>query len=336
MTVVMPLLLATTAPDAEAQGGSVGFQRLSVADAADKPLELGIWYPTEASATPQRLELYSQTVAPDAPIGRGASRLPLVVISHGTGGSLGGHHDTALALASAGFIAAAVTHTGDNFRDQSYAGTPRQMTERPRHVSRVVDFLIGEWAGRDRLDAARIGIFGFSAGGFTALVSLGAKPDLARIGPHCREHPEDWVCQFVRGRPESAASGAPATTPPPAWIHDARLKAGVVAAPAVGFTFAGDALKGVNAPIQLWRAAEDRILPHPWHAEVVRTGLPNPPDYRVVPNAGHFAFLAPCSPALAAQVPPICTDAPGFDRMAFHAEFNNAAIAFFSERLGRP
>ncbi len=335
--LALPLLLATAALDGPAFGGPVGFQRLTIADPADRPLELGIWYPSDAPATPQPLELYRQIVAPDAPVAAGAAaRLPVVVISHGTGGSLGGHHDTALALAEAGFVVAAPTHTGDNFRDQSYAGTSRQMTERPRHVVRVVDYLLGEWPGRVRLDAARIGMFGFSAGAFTTLVALGARPDLARIGAHCQEHPEDWVCQFVRGRAAPTGSAPAGSATAVGWAHEPRIKAAVVAAPALGFTFAGDALAGVTRPIQLWRAAEDQILPHPWHAEVVRAALPTPPDYRVVPNAGHYAFLAPCSEALASRVPGICTDAPGFDRQSFHAELNRAVVAFFVERLGRP
>ena len=56
-------------------------------------------------------------------------------------------------------------------------------------------------------------------------------------------------------------------------------------------------------------------------------------EYRVAPNTGHFAFLTPCSPALAAKRPELCIDAPGFDRVAFHKEFDAAVVAFFRDRL---
>lgn len=46
-------------------------------------------------------------------------------------------------------------------------------------------------------------------------------------------------------------------------------------------------------------------------------------------GAAHFAFLAPCSDGLARQVPEICRDGPGFDRAAFHDNFNAAIVAFF-------
>src|SRR6516165_4270875 len=78
---------------------SAGFEQVTMPDPAGPPLEAGIWYPSEAPAVPQRLGLFEQTVAADGAI---AGRdLPLVVMSHGSGGSFEGHYDTALALAAA-------------------------------------------------------------------------------------------------------------------------------------------------------------------------------------------------------------------------------------------
>jgi hypothetical protein len=53
----------------------------------------------------------------------------------------------------------------------------------------------------------------------------------------------------------------------------------------------------------------------------------------VVPYAGHFDFLAPCSDAFAKAAPGICRSAPGFDRLAFHREFNVAVIDFSKKTL---
>ena len=86
-------------------------------------------------------------------------------------------------------------------------------------------------------------------------------------------------------------------------------------------------------PIQLWRGDSDEILPHPNYAQTVYDRLAVKPEYHVVANAGHFAFLAPCSPSLAAMVPEICHDPEGFDRTAFHREFNPAVVAFFKAKL---
>jgi predicted dienelactone hydrolase len=95
---------------------AVGFQQVSVPDPQGEPLQVDVWYPSDAPASPHRLGLFRQTVAVDGAIA--GSQLPLVVISHGTGGSAELHYDTALSLAEAGFIAAAITHSGDNWRDR--------------------------------------------------------------------------------------------------------------------------------------------------------------------------------------------------------------------------
>ncbi len=49
--------------------------------------------------------------------------------------------------------------------------------------------------------------------------------------------------------------------------------------------------------------------------------------------AGHYAFLPPCSPQLAANLPRFCTDPPGFDRTAFHRDFDVSVVGFFREHL---
>jgi len=106
------MLLLTTVPVFPA-----GFTQVMVPDPNGPPLEAGIWYLSDAPASPRRLALYTQAVAVGGEVaGYGP---PLVVMSHGTRGSFQQHFDTALALAEAGFVVAAVTHTGDNYRDQS-------------------------------------------------------------------------------------------------------------------------------------------------------------------------------------------------------------------------
>ena len=107
----------------------------------------------------------------------------------------------------------------------------------------------------------------------------------------------------------------------------------MVAAPAVGYSFTPQALAGVTAAIQLWRGDHDELLPHPRHAQNVYDSLPTKPEYQVVPNAGHFAFLAPCTALAEQYASEICQDPEGFDRTAFHAEFNPAVVGFLKDRL---
>ncbi|GJJ00510.1 dienelactone hydrolase [Duganella rhizosphaerae] len=304
---------------------AAGFQFGSAADANGKPLAIGIWYPSQA--TPQSMSVgpAALSVALNGPLQGRA--LPLVVMSHGAGGSFMEHYDTAIALADAGYVVAAVTHAGDNYADQSRS---IYIMDRPRQMSRVIDHMLSSWGGHAAIDPARIGMFGFSSGGFTTLVSIGGLADFSKVGPMCREHPEDFACKVM------AKSGQTEIAPPDSSpMQDHRVKAAVVVAPALGFTFSPDGLKNVGTPVQLWRPEDDVILPHPRFAEAVRLALPQAPDYQVVPNAGHFDFLAPCSVAFANMVPAICTSAAGFDRVAFHQTFNKSVVDFFGKNLTR-
>jgi predicted dienelactone hydrolase len=89
----------------------------------------------------------------------------------------------------------------------------------------------------------------------------------------------------------------------------------------------------VKAPVQLWEAEDDRRAPNRWNADIVKANLPSPPEVHLVPRADHFAFLAPCNAALSRLAPQVCTEIPGFDRTAFHRDFNAAVIAFFRKQL---
>jgi predicted dienelactone hydrolase len=175
-------------------------------------------------------------------------------------------------------------------------------------------------------------MFGFSAGGFTTLVSIGGVPDFSRVGPMCHQFPGDFACQLIAQNGSNSNLSMPLTSTA-ARAADPRIKAAVVAAPALGFAFSPDGLKNVKVPVQLWRADNDALLPHPRYAEAVRLALPEAPDYHVVPNAGHFDFLVPCSNALSSIAPAICTSAVSFDRASFHASFNAAVVSFLNKAL---
>jgi predicted dienelactone hydrolase len=304
---------------------NVGFQALSIPDGAGKPIRIGVWYPTGAPASPQTIALQTQDVALDAPVV--GKRLPLVVMSHGAGGSFMDQYDVAMALAKAGFVAAALTHPGDNYEDHSGAA---HIDQRPGQLKRLLDYMLDEWPGRAAIDAKKVGAFGFSAGGFTVLASIGGQPDLSQVRPHCAAHPIGFDCELIRGTPAPAPGSQPPRT---FFTADPRIRAAVIAAPALGYAFGREGLAHVKIPVQLWRAEDDSVLPNPWYAEAVIDALPRPAEYFVVPNADHFDFLAPCSAALAKAAAQICGERPGFDRAKFHGSLETEMVRFFREKL---
>jgi predicted dienelactone hydrolase len=304
MVSTLAWLAAVAVSPAAAQAPAPGpaalsVQQTTVEDPGHPPIPIAIFSP--ASAAPA----------------------PLIVISHGTGGGAASHLDTAKALAEAGFIVVAPMHPGDNFQDDSSVGKPQWIADRSRHIGKVIDFMFGRWEGRARLVANRVGLFGFSAGATTALVSIGGEPDLARIAPHCAQQKE-FVCQIMRAEANEGAA-------PPRWVHDPRIAAAVLAAPGLGFAFGPSSLAHVRVPVQLWVGSADQTVPYDSNAALVRAQLaPRSVDFHRVEGAVHLSFLAPCGPA---TPPALCQDTPGFDRPAFHRELNGALIAFFKAHL---
>jgi predicted dienelactone hydrolase len=317
---VAAMLCAWLVFGASSAVASVGFQVLQISDSAGGQIEIGVWYPAASPPMPRQIGPGMQTVAVDAPVV--GAELPLVVISHGNGGFFGGHADTAETLAEAGFVVAALTHTGDNNHDQSRV---TDMPNRPRQLSVVIDYMLMRWQDRARIDARRIGAFGFSAGGFTVLAAAGARPDPVVILEHCRRHPDFLDCRLAR---EHGADLAGWT----GWRRDARIKALVVAAPALGFALR-ESLRTVTIPVQLWQAEFDQVLPAPFYVEPVIEGLPRAPEYHLVPGAEHLDFLMPCTPANVQLASDICASQPGFDRGAFHARFDQDVVRFFLRSL---
>src|SRR5258708_27657294 len=98
--------------------------------------------------------------------------------------------------------------------------------DRPRQVKLVLDYLLAVWPARHHLDPSRVGMFGFSLGGFTTLVVSGGTPDLNRMLELCATRPGAPECTFVKQRKGDQLERV-ATVP--TWFHDERVKVAVVA-----------------------------------------------------------------------------------------------------------
>lgn len=315
-------LLAASLVCGPALATAAGFQRVEIAAAdGDPALAVMIWTPCAAAGGTTQLGPYLLAAVAGCEIVGDA--LPLVAISHGQGGSLLGHHNTAVALTEAGFVVISVNHPGDSFGDESAAQSLRIFERRPRDISRAISYMLTDWPQRQRLDPASIGVFGFSRGGYTALALAGAVPSAAAGGARfCA----GWLSRVVS--PCRQLKGADAAIQVRA---DPRIKAAVVLDPLNLFDATG--LRRVAVPVQLWASELGGDGVELSHVEAVRAALDPSTEYHVARGAGHFVYLAPCPPALRSSAPRICEDPKGFDRVAWHRQMNASVVAFFKRHL---
>ena len=288
-------------------GVSAGCTTRSFADAgADADIPVRVFYPTLEPAQPVRLGPYAMDLATDgAPEGEG---LPLVVVSHGMGGSGLVYRTLAAHLARAGFVVALPEHPGDNRDDNRLSGTAANLENRPRHLRLVIDGLFADPGLGPWLRPGEVGLIGHSLGGYTALALAGGRPAC-------------FAAEAEDGRPR-AIPIAP----------DPRVKALVLLAPATVWFMAPGALSGVTAPILMLTGEKDVQTP-PLHAAIVTGGVAGQIHHRVVTGAGHFAFLSPFPPEMTRAGFAPSQDPEGFDRAGFHLDMNAEVTEFLRRTL---
>lgn len=298
---------------------AAGFGFIDVpADKRGPALRGAVWTPCDTPATRIPMDPFLIEGVRDCAIS--GTRHPLVAVSHGTGGSFLGHHDTNAALADAGFVVAAISHPGDNFRDLSGQGHLSTLASRPIDMKRLVDYMLEAWPGRSTIDEDRVGMLGLSNGGYTALVAAGADPDFTLRKDLCPTGTDLPLCGEIDRR-EFPVPPSP----------DRRIKAIAVVDP-VSF-FNADGLRQVRVPVQLWSSERSSDGATPQTVASVRRDLPRPPEWQLTPRTIHFAFPAPCSQQMAITLPDICRDAPALDRASLHTDFNTKVRAFFERTL---
>ncbi|MGG6897812.1 alpha/beta hydrolase family protein [Rhizobium sp. BR 315] len=316
-----------------ASAAEAGWRPYEVPPSVTNPEKIpaALYYPTQAPMRSMVVGSFTVNATPMA--APEAKTKGLIVISHGTGGSEFGQSSLAEALARDGYLVAALRHPGDSYQDSSLWQKPlgAYFTERPRQVSRLIDALLAdpEWKDRIATDAKgpRIGAAGHSAGGYTVVALAGGQVDLSRIGAHCaKDTAEDPIsCGMVRDMRQMQAPLVLEST------ADPRVRAIVAMAP-VGVMFTEQSLKAITVPSLIYAAEKDRWLPPRFHAAWIGQNLPGA-GYRVIANAGHFAFMNPASAPIPTLDGDISADPPGFDRTEFLKQLGEEIPAFFDRAL---
>jgi predicted dienelactone hydrolase len=332
------LLLAPFGAIAQDSSG-VGFQAIAIHDPVNGGTTPGyVFYPSAQASKITWRGPYELHATPDAVPVAGAR--PLVVISHGHGGSDLGHHDLAVYLAGHGFVVATLEHPRDNFHDMGGVGTAAVLDGRPIQVKAAISALLRDPKWKAMVDPAKIGVAGFSAGGYAALMLVGAVPRFDLYVGYCARHATDPDCGLLQKlQAEGTAAAALATLQASVnqWgkPDDPRVKAAFAMAP-LSLVFDKAGLAHVDRPVFLYYGQDDRVLLPRENVLHVAPLLRTLVATRMIPKAGHYVFLSPCSPQLAGDAPELCNDPPGVDRAMAHRRINADALAFFRKALAVP
>lgn len=308
-----------------------------------------VWYPAAALASetaqwigPDGSPLASAgRAAPDASLAPAKARFPLIVISHGTGGSASALAWLGTRLAAHGYIAVAVNHPGNNALEPYTVPGFTLFWERAADLSRVIDGMLADRQFGPRIDPRRIGAAGFSLGGYTMIEIAGGRSSPAFF-ELCTHHPRDRKCTSPPEFPDLVPKAAALLKSDPGYraavaragsdYRDPRVRAVFAIAPALGSVFVPDSLRHIAIPVEIVAGSADPIAPVTANARYFAGHIPGS---RLVlfPGAGHYTFFATCTALGKKAQPGLCNDPPGIDRHRAHERAAGLAVAFFGTHL---
>lgn len=281
-----------------------GFKKVDVIDDnLDVTFPMLVLYPTETPEKEESIGPYKLDVSIDGKLQDKAH--PLVVISHGTGGTPLVYRNLAKNLAKNGFIVAMPEHPFNNVKDNQLENTTTILESRPKNITQAIDWFYNAESFKDHVNFDEISIIGHSMGGYTAIAVAGGTPTTL-----------PWETENQ--------------TPERVNVEvDERINKVVLLAPALGWFRNEGALEKVNIPILMMTGERDEITPS-FHAEFLLKGIRNPEQivHKVIENAGHFSFLSPFPVKVKAPSFPPSQDPEGFNRELFHQELESDVLHF--------
>jgi predicted dienelactone hydrolase len=304
-----------------------------------------VFYSTQAQDVPTRRGPFTLQLAPNAQPQRGNGRL--VVISHGSGGNPWVHADLARALVEDGYVVAMPRHRADNSTDPSRPG-PESWKLRPAEVSRAIDAVSHDARFASLLSLDKVGMYGMSAGGHTALSLAGGRWSPGEFSRHCAaDIAEDFpacvgLYSHLRGdfldglKKTMAVRVIRLKFDDDTWYAhtDPRIRAIVAGVPAAA-DFDPASLAHPIVPLGLVTARKDKWLPPRFHSDRILAACQTCEVVADLPDGGHGALLSPPPPTevLDATSRELLADPPGFDRSQMHG-VDLRIVAFFDRHLG--
>jgi predicted dienelactone hydrolase len=308
---------------------SCGFQEYQWADSArNRLIKSAMWYPTPEQPKSIAYGPFQGHAAAGTAIVPG--RHPLILISHGSGGHRFNQFYLAEVLASHGFIVLAVQHPGNCLDNNRDADLLVNLWNRPRDISFVLDQALQAPGLADHIDPDRIGVMGHSLGGYTALVLVGAQPDIGKLDQFCGSFRGRLAKEFCDPKADELDAWRKGDFLDFSHLRDLRFRAAFVMAPGVPLLFDKPAMGAVFVPIYVFLSGRDEILKG--RAQAFRQYLPPTTTYMEFPEAGHYVYLETCPDEIKHRGPVTCIDI-GTSRTEVHPILKREAIAFFNKVL---
>ncbi|ARM87949.1 alpha/beta hydrolase family protein [Rhizobium sp. CIAT894] len=307
-----------------------------------RPIRWSLWYraadDARESDTAERSWFRKAAVARNAPARPAARPYPLVLLSHGTGGSAAGLEWLARRLVDRGFAALGVSHHGNTGIEPYRAEGFACLWERAPDLSVMLDRR-DDWLGdlSSHIDTFRVFAAGFSAGAYSVMLLLGAVAQFSQFEPSRmkpggmrgpREFPDlaDHIPALLRSSAVFRDSWSRLSKP----YRDERIKAALLCAPGRSvLAFSEESLKAVEAPALILVGDADRAAPaeecSSWlHARLSRSAL------KIFGGGlGHYVFVPEGSGLGFAFAAELFTDPPGIERAAVHDEIADLSAALF-------
>ena len=350
-------LLAAASLATVARADAVGERHLTaqlpsaaLRDAAHSPaLRVTVWYPAADGVDERSLDIgppggtlfYVGSAAPDAAFAD-TRRRPVILFSHGYGGSARMMAWFSTNLARAGFVVVAVDHPGNNSADKMTPAGAMLFWDKADDLRAALAAAKADPQIGAHIDLRRVGVAGYATGGYAALAAAGAQTDFDRWVKFCREHPADGTCAPQPEFPLTLDDGLKALEAPDLVAEVARarddhtipeVRAAFVIAPAIVQALTPESLSRLRLPVGVVLGDSDGVIPAHSNGSVVARTVPGA-ELKVLPGVGHYDFISICSPAAVSQFS-LCQ---GFkvpqDRA--HEGALRAAFSFFSRALGPP
>jgi len=311
-----------------------------VDESRNRPLLTEIWYPTLdtlSKTTPkknQKTLFKTIETIPNATITN--EKFPLLIVSHGTGGSRFSLTWLIEKMVKEGYIVVSLDHYGNS----TFNKIPREFVkwwERAIDVQFVLTQVLKDSEIGSKIDTSRIGGVGFSLGGYTNIALAGGYVDrtireneTAEDRAMPTEFPEtDEMIDF-----ENDSLIVLSYNKYKDHVKDTRIKAFFVMAPAIGFGFhSEEQTDEITAPILIVAGKGDLVAPTNKNAEKYHNLIKTSKIHLFDKDVEHYVFLNESTEFGKEVAPAITIDNPTVDRKQIHEKTLELALDFFKKMM---